>query len=180
MYIVALYPAMTYLAYAILQRTGILDRRHPLIGAACVAVVFHVGYEILDQLGPGLGWWVWHPAAPSNTPMFGAVPLTSAVIFAAAAPFGTALLTRLLLAGKPLRVWRVLAVAVPTPLFMMLFSLPTLPFGPTGRAIVLWAELALLVFAAVAGFGRREPSRDFYPPVAAAVYLAVMALLWTA
>ncbi|HWS34410.1 MAG TPA: hypothetical protein VN408_16920 [Actinoplanes sp.] len=103
--------------------------------------------------------------------------MTSAVIFAAAAPFGTALLTRLLPAGRELRVRRVLAVAVLTPLFMFLFSLPTLFLD---RTAVLWAELAVLVVAAAVGFRRRQPRRDLYPPVAALVYLAVMALLWTA
>jgi hypothetical protein len=176
LYIVALYPAMTYLAYALVQRTGILDRRHPLIGAACVAVVFHAAYEIFDQLGPGLRWWAWNPAAPSNTPMLGDAPLTSAVIFAAAAPFGTALLARLLLAGRPLRVWRVVAVGVLTPLAMMVFSAPTLLFGPA----VLWVELAVLAIVAVLAFRRREGSPDLFAPIAGAVYLAVMALLWTA
>ncbi|WP_433790016.1 hypothetical protein [Actinoplanes sp. CA-252034] len=154
LYIVALYPAMTYLAYVLVQRTGILDRRNPLIGAACVAVVFHLGYEIFDQLGPGLRWWAWNPAAPSNTPMIGDAPLTSAVIFAAAAPFGTALLTRLLLAGRPLRVWRIAAVGLLTPLAMIVFSAPTVPFGPAGRAAVLWTEMAALMIVAVAAFRR--------------------------
>jgi hypothetical protein len=184
LYIVAFYPAMTYLAYALVQRAGILDRRSPLAGAACVAVVFHVGYEIFDQLGPDLRWWVWNPAAPSNTPMLGDAPLTSAVIFAAAAPFGTALLTRLLLAGHPLRAWRVVAVGVLTPLAMMVFSIPTLPFGPAGRTVVLWLELAALVAVAVTALRQDKSGAalrpDLYAPVAGAVYLVVMALLWTA
>ncbi|PWK52031.1 hypothetical protein BC793_10140 [Actinoplanes xinjiangensis] len=182
LYIVALYPAMTYLAYALVQRTGILERRNPLLGAACVAVVFHAGYEIFDQLGPGLRWWVWNPAAPSNTPLLGDAPLTSAVIFAAAAPFGTALLTRLLLAGRRLAVWRIAAVGLLTPLAMMVFSLPTVPFGPAGRAVVLWVEMAALAFAAVIAFrgGPAEGAKGSYAPAAGAVYLAVMALLWTA
>ncbi|MFC4071473.1 hypothetical protein [Actinoplanes subglobosus] len=155
LYIVALYPAMTYLAYALVQQAGILDRRSPLVGAACVAVVFHVGYEIFDQIGPDLRWWVWNPAAPSNAPMLGDAPLTSAVIFAAAAPFGTVLLTRLLLAGRPLRAWRVAAVGVLTPLAMMAFSIPTLPFGPSGRTVVLWCELAALAVVAIMAVTRQ-------------------------
>ncbi|MDI6104252.1 hypothetical protein QLQ12_37240 [Actinoplanes sp. NEAU-A12] len=198
LYIVALYPAMTYLAYTIVQRTGILDRRHPLIGAACVAVVFHAGYEIFDQLGPGLRWWTWNPAAPSNAPMLGDAPLTSAVIFAAAAPFGTALLTRLLLARRPLPgwsfAWRTAAVGILTPLAMMVFSAPTAPFGATGRAAVLWAELAALTLVAAAAFRhhfRRQPRLeaarggadrflDRGPLYGGVAYLAVFALLWTA
>jgi hypothetical protein len=188
LYIVAIYPALTCLAYAIVQRTGILERRNPLIGAACVAVVFHAGYEIFDQLGPGLRWWVWNPDAPSNTPMIGDAPLTSAVIFAAAAPFGTVLLTRLFLARGPYGagafVWRTAAVGILTPPAMMIFSAPTVPFGPTGRAVVLWAELAALAVVAVLAFRdsfRHPPgSGERYPLIAGAVYLAVLALLWTA
>ncbi|GIE36199.1 hypothetical protein Ait01nite_092440 [Actinoplanes italicus] len=184
LYIVAIYPAITCLAYAIVQRTGILERRNPLVGAACVAVVFHAGYEVFDQLGPGLHWWVWNPEAPSNMPMIGDAPLTSAVIFAAAAPFGTVLLTRLLLSRGPYPIGafvrRTAAVGILTPLAMMIFSAPAAPFGPAGRSVVLWTELAVLAVVAVSAFRRPSGGGDRYPLIAGAVYLAVMALLWTA
>ncbi len=62
LYILSLYPALTYLAYTLVQQTGILHRRNPLVGAACVAFVFHCFYEIFDHLGPQLQWWAWNPA----------------------------------------------------------------------------------------------------------------------
>src|SRR5581483_8811836 len=114
-----------------------------------VAFVFHAGYEIFDQIGPGLLWWAWNPRAPSNTPMLGAAPLSSAILFAAAAPFGTTLLTRwLLVRGRPHPPWsvgvRTVAVGVLSPLGMLVFSAPTRLFGLDGGAVVLWLELAAL------------------------------------
>ena len=204
LYILALYPALTYLAYLLVQRTGVLERRHPLVGAACVAFVFHCFYEIFDHLGPQLRWWAWNPDAPSNTPWLASVPLTSAAIFAGASPFGIALLTRLLVARRaargPVPPWsmalRVIGVAVLTPLMMMLFSLPygLLSLGGrpdvTGQAIALWLVIALLGATALSGFGsalrdpRGAPSTggflDHFGVAAGAVFLLVFAVLWTA
>lgn len=202
LYILALYPALTYLAYVLVQRTGILDRRNPLVGAACVAFVFHCFYEIFDQLGPQLRWWAWNPAAPSNEPWLASVPLTSAVIFAGASPFGFALLTRLLVARRAARgpvppwsmVLRVIGVGVMTPLAMMLFSIPYYAFSLgespniTGQAIVLWSVIALFAVIALGAFRRvlREraatPEPDMFLDrgvvLAAGVYLLVFAVLW--
>lgn len=205
LYILALYPALTYLAYVLVQSTGVLERRHPLVAATCVAFVFHCFYEIFDNLGPQLRWWAWNPHAPSNTPWLASVPMTSVAIFAGASPFGIALLTRLLVARRtaqgPVPRWsmalRVIGVAVLTPLIMMLFSLP---YGVlsrvgrshvTGQAIALWLVIAVLAVTAVGGFRStlRDPvaggSRlggylDRYGITAAAVYLLVFAILWSA
>ena len=200
LYIVATYPALTYLAYALVQRTGLLDRRGPVVGAAGVALVFHLCYEIFDQIGPRLHWWAWNPDAPSNAPWVADVPLTSAVIFAAASPFGMALLTRLLVARRAARgpvppasmALRVVGVAALTPLAMIVVAAPSgaVPeSADTVRAVVLWAELALLAGVAGPALARalvagRGPVPDGfpgrYPVVAGAVYLAVFAVLWTA
>jgi hypothetical protein len=204
LYILALYPALTYLAYLLVQRTGVLERRHPLVAAACVAFVFHCFYEIFDQLGPQLRWWAWNPHAPSNTPWLASVPLTSVAIFAAASPFGIALLTGLLVARRaargPVPAWsmalRVIGVAVLTPLMMMLFSLPYSlsslgrPPHVTGQAIALWLVIALLGVVALSGFisALRNPGEapstggflDRYGVTAGAVFLLVFAVLWTA
>lgn len=199
LYIVAIYPALTYLSYALVQRTGLLDRRGPVVGAAAVALVFHLCYEIFDQIGPRLLWWAWNRSAPTNAPWVADVPLTSAVIFAAASPFGMALLTRLLVARRAARgpvppasmALRVVAVAALTPLAMMIAAAPSgaVPeSADTARAVLLWAELVLL--AAVAGPAlvrtlaageRPAPAGGFlgrYPVVALAVYLGVFAVLW--
>jgi hypothetical protein len=207
LYIVAVYPALTYPAYVLVQRTGLLDRHSPVAGAACVAVVFQCFYEIFDQLGPQLRWWAWNPQAPSNSPSLAAVPLTSVVIFAAASPFGMALLTRWLLAGRasggpipPLSVaLRVIGVGVLTPLAMMLCSLPygILSRWPgrfgAARAVSLWAVLGLIVAVAAVTVGRDlighparapepvEPVGGFlerYAVVAGVAFLLVFAGLW--
>ncbi|MFI5496017.1 hypothetical protein [Actinoplanes sp. NPDC051859] len=193
LYIVAIYPALTYAAYALVQRTGLLDRHGPVAGAACVAVVFHCCYEIFDQLGPHLRWWAWNPDAPTNTPWLAAVPVSSVVIFAAASPFGMVLLTRLLLARRShttaSMVLRVVAVGVLTPFAMMICSLP---YGlvpsrfPIAQAIALWVVLAVFVVLTIgtvrrAGRPREEPAPGFlggYPVVAGWAFLAVFAGLW--
>ncbi|BCJ41224.1 hypothetical protein GCM10010168_44780 [Actinoplanes ianthinogenes] len=198
LYIVAVYPALTYPAYVLVQRTGLLDRHSPVAGAACVAVVFQCFYEVFDQIGPQLRWWAWNPQAPSNSPALAAVPLSSVTIFAAAAPFGMVLLTRLLLARRAARgpipplsmALRVVAVGALTPLAMVAFSIPY--FLLTGRpdpvrALSLWAVLAALVIAAAVTVRRdrghpapREAGGflDRYAIVAGATFLLVFAGLW--
>lgn len=201
LYILALYPALTYLAYVLVQRTGIFERRNPLVGAACVAFVFHCFYEIFDHLGPQLRWWAWNPHAPSNAPWLASVPLTSAAIFAAASPFGFALLTRLLVARRaargPVPRWsmalRVLGVGILTPLAMMLFSAPYYLFSlgespnVTAQAAVLWVVIGLFAVVALSAFLKvfRDATMptahgflDWYGLGAAAVYLVVFAGLW--
>jgi hypothetical protein len=205
LYIVAVYPALTYLAYVLVQRTGLLDRHSPAAGAACVAVVFHCFYEIFDQLGPQLQWWAWNPSAPSNSPSLAAVPISSVVIFAAASPFGMTLLTRWLLARRaaagpipPLSMaLRVLGVGLLTPLAMMLCSLPysvlsrwqgTFAVGP---AVALWVVLGIFVAVAAVTVRRDRAARtvrptdpasgflDHYAIVAGVAFLLVFAALWT-
>ena len=199
LYIVALYPAMTYLAYALVQRLGVLERRSPLVGAASVALVFHACYEIFDNIGPQLRWWAWNPDAPTNEPWLASVPLTSVVMFAGASPFGIALLTRWLIARRaargPVPGWsmalRVVGVGALTPIAMIVFSLPSGLVPPERqhlRAAVLWTELALLAAAGAygivrtlrerAGEDRDAADRDHYGVVAGAVFVAVFAALW--
>lgn len=188
LYIIAVYPALTYPAYALVQRAGLLDRHAAVAGAACVAVVFQCFYEIFDQVGPQLRWWAWNPAASSNSPWLASVPLTSVTIFAAAAPFGMTYLTRVLLARGRVSVLRVVAVGVLTPFAMVAFSLP---YGvlsrvfPQADAVALWAVLALFVVIAVVTVRRDSGSRPvapgflgWYPVVAGAVFLAAFAGFW--
>jgi hypothetical protein len=203
LYIVAFYPALTYLVYLLVRRTGVL-RESLLVGAACFAVAFHCLYEVFDGLGPQLRWWVWNPVAPTNSPWLGSVPLTSAVMFAAASPFGVALAFGLLVARPlrrgPLPLWslalRTVAVALAGILSMVVFALPYGLFGPdphrfgTARSLVLWAELGLLAVVAARAWWRAltgsqpadrvDPpeSSDRYGVVAATTFLAVLAGLW--
>jgi len=204
LYIVAVYPALTYPAYVLVQRTGLLDRHSPVVGAACVAVVFQCFYEVFDQLGPQLRWWAWNAQAASNSPALAAVPLSSVTIFAAASPFGMALLTRWLLARRAARgpipplslALRIVAIGVLTPLAMLVCSLPygvlsRLPSQfPSGRAASLWAVLALFALIATRAvhhdFVKRTPRvpqtagafLDWYAVAAGAIFLLVFAVLW--
>jgi hypothetical protein len=199
LYIVAIYPALTYLVYALVQRTGVFERRNAVVGAACVAFVFHAFYEIFDNLGPQLRWWAWNPDAPTNTPWLASVPLTSLAIFAGASPFGIALLTRLLIARRAARapvpaasmVLRTIGVGVLTPLAMLVFSVPygllgrSDPPDVTGQAIVLWAEIALIGVVALWAFagaarGQAPPgiAADRFVVAGGGAYLLVFAVLW--
>jgi hypothetical protein len=207
LYIVALYPALTYLAYALVQRVGVLQRHGALVGAACVGFTFHALYEVFDHIGPNLLWWTWNPDAPTNEPWLASVPLTSAAIFAGASPFGIALLTQWLVARRAARgpvpaasmVLRVLGVGALTPLVMIVCSAPAAVFSRQeppdlgGDRTVLYAEIALLAavglwaVATTVRDNRRdagEPTADgggflaHYPAVGGAVYLAVFAVLW--
>lgn len=202
LYIVALYPALTCLAYALVQATGILERRNPLVGAACVAFAFHGLYEIFDHIGPQLRWWAWNPDAPTNLPWLASVPLTSVVIFAGASPFGMALFTQLLIARRaaegripgPSLALRAIAVGALTPLAMVVVSAPYGIVGSgrepntTAQGAVLWVELVVLITVAVPAFAQAAERhwsaapdagpRDWYPAVAGSVYLLVFAVLW--
>lgn len=93
------------------------------------------------------------PGGAHELPWLGSVPLTSAVMFAAASPFGVALAFGLLvvrpLERGPLPLWslalRTAAVALAGILSMVVFALPYGLFGPdpqrfgTARALVLCA-----------------------------------------
>jgi len=198
LYILAIYPALTYPAFVLVQRTGMLSKVPAGVGAACVGTVFHVFYEVFDQLGPQVRWWAWNPDAPSNTPWLASVPLSSLAVFAAASPFTMALLTQLLLARRAARgrvgggelAARAVAVGALTPLGMVVFALP---YGVVSRwpgaaeaapAVALWAVPLGLAAVAVAGVRRvwadhaRQPSADGYAVVAGVVFLVVFAGLW--
>ena len=202
LYIVALYPAMAYLAYVLVQRTGVLDRRNPVVGAACVAFVFHCFYEIFDNLGPQLRWWAWNPDAPSNSPWLASVPVTSATIFAGAAPFGFALLTRLLIARRTAKgrvpPWsmalRIFGVGTLTPLVMLPFSVPyglfslADPPSVTAQAAALWLAVLPLAAVALTAFWRVRQDQESIPSTGAfldhygvgsgVIFLLVFAVLW--
>jgi len=84
LYIVAIYPALSALAYEIVRSLGVFQRRGPLLGGVCVALVYQAFYEVFDQLGPQLKWWAWNLDNVSNHPLFASVPMNSIVLFASA------------------------------------------------------------------------------------------------
>lgn len=203
LYIIAIYPALTQLAYELVRVLGIF-RRGALLGSVAVAFVCQVFYEIFDQLGPQLKWWAWNDANQDvNHPALASVPMNSMVLFASVS-FGvmTYLVVRLTGpstssgdtdGGESRRgwslTWRIVLAGVLAPPAMSLFGIPSSIFGGdtpnvTAQAWVLGIELALIwlagVWILVTHLRRRhefEPMTPFariYP----AVYLAVMALLW--
>jgi len=100
LYIVALYPAMITLSFEAVRAFGVFTRRGLFVGAVCVGAVHHAFYEVFDHLGPQLRWWVWAPEARSNHLMFGAVPVTSNVLFATMAPIVLVLFAHRLLSNR--------------------------------------------------------------------------------
>lgn len=201
LYIIAIYPALTQLAYELVRVLGIFKHRGALVGSIAVAFVCQVFYEVFDQLGPQLKWWAWNDANQDvNHPALASVPMNSMVLFASVS-FGVMTWLVVRLAGSraadggPRRgwslTWRIVLAGALAPAAMSLFGIPAGIFGGdtpnvTAQAWVLGIELGLIWLAGgwilVSHLSRRrepEPMTRFariYP----AVYLAVMALLWLA
>ncbi|MEO6470335.1 MAG: hypothetical protein ABIR57_00805 [Aeromicrobium sp.] len=203
LYIIAIYPALTQLAYELVRVLGIFRHRGALVGSIAVAFVCQIFYEIFDQLGPQLKWWAWNGANQDvNHPALASVPMNSMVLFASVS-FGvmTYLVVRLVGSkaadGGPRRgwslAWRIMLAGVLSPPAMSLAGIPSGVFGGktpnvTAQAWVLGIELGLIWLAGawvlVTHLRRRdseevEPMTPFariYP----AAYVAVMAVLWLA
>ena len=102
LYIIAIYPAMTQLAYELVRVLGIFRNRGALVASVAVAFVCHVFYEIFDHLGPQLKWWAWNDDnVQVNHPALASVPMNSMVLFASVS-FGamTYLVVRLVRPGS--------------------------------------------------------------------------------
>jgi hypothetical protein len=200
LYIVAVYPAMAYLSYRLVESLGVFERNGSLIGAACVGFVHQCFYEIFDNLGPQLRWWIWNPAAKTNAPALAAVPLSSLVLFGTVGPCALTLLIRYFVAREAHKgrmaarsvAWRTVVAAALVPLGLVVGGIPSSLASIGGRhleadEIVLWAELAVFAAAAIvavtravngAAAGRRE--KDGYLYLHAALYFGAFALLWGA
>ena len=201
LYIVALYPAVTMLAFEIVRALGVFKARRILIGSVCVGLVHHCFYEVFDQMGPQLRWWAWNTQNPLNHPMFASVPMTSVVIFAT---LGPAVLTALvmLLVGRRVQagerlgavnlLWRTAVAGALVPIGVAILSIPSSLFGgshpdTTAQAVVFIIELG--VFAAVAvpvlikawrAQRRAGTGGDANPfiRIFAPLYLAVLGICW--
>ncbi len=190
LYIIAIYPALATLAYELVRVIGVF-RRGAAAGAVAVAFVYHVFYEIFDQIGPQLKWWAWNDAnLDVSHPMLADVPMTSMLLFAAVS-FGAMVYLVLKLVKPGSRgwslTWRILLVGVLTPPTMALAGIPSgLVSGMDAKAWVMGIELGLLWLAGtwvlITHIRRRElvemepmtTFARFYP----ATYLAVMVLCW--
>ncbi len=159
LYIIAIYPALASLAYETVRVLGIFKNRGALVGSIAVAFVYHVFYEIFDQLGPQLGWWAWNDDNQIvNHPALASVPMTSMLLFAAVSIGAMSFLTMKLVGRKnpddePRRgwslVWRIVLIGVLTPPTMAIAGIPSSIFGGdtpnvTAQAWVLGIELGLL------------------------------------
>ena len=203
LYIIAIYPALSQLAYELVRVLGIFRYRGALVGSVAVAFVCQVFYEVFDQLGPQLTWWAWNDANTDvNHPALASVPMNSMLLFASVSlAVMTYLVVRLAGSrdadGRPRRgwslTWRVLVAGVLTPPAMSVAGIPSSLFGGetpnvTAQAWILGIELGLVWVAGAwvlithlqrRGAQELEPMTPFariYP----AAFLATMAVLWLA
>ncbi|MEV6274569.1 hypothetical protein [Nocardia sp. NPDC051832] len=199
LYIIAIYPALSQLAYELVRTLGVFQRkRGALIGAVCVAFVCQVFYEIFDQLGPQLKWWAWNLDNDLNQPLLASVPLNSVMLFASVS-FGTLTYLIVKLVEQPNRrrrlgafalLWRVLVAGALVPISMSIAGIPASIFGGetpnrTAQGIVLALEIAALWIAGAILLYRqwRRGSAEALTPyvrIYPVVYLVVFAVLWAA
>lgn len=185
LYIVAIYPAMSALAYEVVRATRVFATRGPLVGAICVAFVNQAFYEIFDQLGPELKWWGWDLDNDVNHPLLDATPVNSMWIFASVS-FGvlTYLVVRLTGGERSPRgwslAWRIVVAGALTPVGMVVASIPTEVVGGVALTVELVALGLYGAMVLVQQRRRHEPDPDpgwfvrVFPPL----YLLVMVLLW--
>lgn len=201
LYIVAMYPAFGYLAYALVQRTGVFERYRPIVGAACTAFVFHCFYEVFDTVAPQWRWWEWNTELASSRPALGVVPYLNLQSFSLVLPFGLALIALHLRRsgagiGRIVRDIAIVSVSV-WPL-QFLASAPATAVDLLGgslefmRAVSLWVYVAVAALATLRAFRGvvRTPVEDAVPtvdrvgdhfvPVCAFVYMAAGAMFWLA
>ena len=200
LYIVAIYPMMATVAFEIVRILGVFQRRGVLVGAICVGFIHHAFYEIFDHIGPQLRWWEWTLDHPMNQPFFDSVPLPSVVVFAALWPMSLAFCVQLFVgrhvdAGTNFTglqvLWRTIVVGVLASIGTAVLPMPATVIGKiTGSThiggVVYALELvALTVVAVPVLVGQWRSLRKTGASHAnslilgyAAVYLAVMAVLW--
>jgi len=207
LYIVALYLALPYPSYVLIERTGIFERKWGLLlGAVSVGFLHHCFYEIFDHYGPQYGWWVWN--YDMYNAMVASVPLASIYTFAFVGPLGLTLVTRLLVAGyvrrratagRSLSPWHLaglcligsFAALIPlvifTPdLYYQLF-LPSMPAPIVEKAVSLSILLLAAIVTLITGLktsmsavDERNGSAvsDSYPRFYFVAYLVTFAALW--
>ncbi len=195
-YIVAMYPAFSYLAFLIVRRAGIVDRERPVVAAATIAFVFLALFEVIDQVGPQWRWWIWNYRVPSGTPTLGVVPYASLAGFSLGIPFAIAFLAIVLCRRRAGVVVNLLITSVAAWPVMMVATLPAVLLDLVGasradaRIIGTWIVIAAAAAATVWSFaralrrvdgGESEPApRDPFVVVASVVYLSTCVAVWTA
>ena len=192
LYIVALYPAITMLAYEIVRGLGVFRDRGLIVGAVCVGFVHHCLYEVFDQLGPRLDWWTWNTGNAINQPALQGVPLSSVLLFATVGPALATYLVRALVAERSAGgtgvVLRGLAAAVLIPIGLCVINIPIALAGFVQTDGPLRTTLYILYLAACTGVAvpvllrqwRKPHDSNAFVAVFGPVYLIVLAVLWTA
>jgi hypothetical protein len=203
LYIVAMYPVFGYIAYLLVQRTGIFKKYNAFVGGACVAFAFLCLYEIIDTVGPQWRWWVWNTELPTSKPSLGPVPYLNLQMFSIAMPFAIAFVTRLVTKTPHRGSWLVIrdvaVVSVAVWPIMLVVSLPATVLHALGmstntaRFIVTW--LLIVVTAVIAGWAfagayrtrKTDPAivpggvqADYFALVCVVVYLIFGAVFWGA
>jgi len=98
LYILALYPALTYPTYLLVKRCGIFDQRFgTVLGAMTGAFIFLPFYQIFDHFGPQFGWWLWDRGNPHLELGIGSVPYGSIVGYSLSGPLALFLLSGFLI-----------------------------------------------------------------------------------
>ncbi|AOS91791.1 MULTISPECIES: hypothetical protein [Mycobacterium] len=203
LYIVAMYPVYGYVAFILVQRTGVLKKYNAFIGATSVATGFLVLFEVVDTVGPQWGWWIWNDQVPQSHPSMGPIPFTSIELFSIAVPFAIAFVTLLVSRKQPrtgrkiardivvvsVLVWPVMMASsmVPTLLDLVGLSLET------ARSVWLWTLivgcLAITAYAFRGAYQARRSNpelapagvdHDHFGAVCVGVYLVFGVIFWAA
>ncbi len=203
LYIVALYPALLCPSYALVQQTGLLERRGGIwLGALCVGFVHSCFYEIFDHFGPQYTWWVWNFDNPLVSHRLASVPWSSVIVFSLTPPMVATVLVRgiaskyaasrqrrSLLVSKPTLIALTLLIGVLLPVIngvLPTASIPNLASSSaaaiTAYASVLGvataASLGIFVFVLNGGENTESSASDRYPLNFFRTYLFVFLGLW--
>lgn len=203
LYIVAMYPVYGYISYMLVKRTGIFERRHVLVGATCVAFVFHCTYEFIDMVGPQWRWWVWNTHLGTSKPAFGSIPYLNIQAFSLALPFAMALLAQLTrnwsarstagivksVAVIAVGVWPIMFVSDVPWLVPELLGMGTVDARRVGTWFLIALVAAVASYALGDAYRARTANPAFADPASAGdtfalkvvvVYLVVGCVIWGA
>lgn len=198
LYIMALYPALMYACYVLVDEMGVFNQRWgTVIGAITVGAVHQGFYEIFDHFGPQYGWWIWN--YPNFIGSVASVPLGSLFGFAFLGPVALTLAVRWVLQPYLLKreaqnqrvnllVFAALTIlsGVLTPVLQTLlmpinYLRLAIEVTPHMEAIVCFTLLALATLIALVQM-RQKDCREAQPEGFAyrylLGYLAVFAGLW--
>lgn len=201
LYIVAMYPVYGYLAFVLVQRTGIIKRFNRFVAACAVAATFFALYEVTDSVGPQFGWWRWNTEVVTSNPAIGTIPFASLITFSLALPFGISLLALLFCTPGQQGAGRyALNTVIVSILVWPVFIISQLPAqlldagglsAESGRAIMFWVSLVVIFGVGLRAYIGAMRARatdpalvpdasrtDFFPLICVLIYFPVITILW--